>query len=210
MSKQGRATAVAVCALALGSVIGTTPAGAAPTEHARTSGDAAHTNAATVQPALWRTYDMLVNFHNLPRTYTCDELWYEFHGILLRLGAPAVGISILPYNCSPSPSGDLKSPNVQVRFVLPFMLQPGLRGLFTAVDRSVRLAPGEPKTLHASDCQLFQQIDQTLLASLPVKVNDAHFDCSAPPPRSGEFAVTLTLPVDTAVASTIGTSPISH
>lgn len=209
MSRQRRAIAVVGCALALASIFASVPAGAVPVEHARTPapGGRAHTNAAGVQPALWRAYDLLVNLHNLPRTYTCDQLWYEFHGILLRLGAPAVGISILPYNCSPSPSGDLRSPNVQARFYLPFALQPGLKGLFTAVDRTIRLAPGEPKTLHASDCELFQQIDQTLLASLPVKGHDAHFDCSAPPPRSGDFAVTLTLPVDTAVAAKIGTTP---
>jgi hypothetical protein len=206
MSKHRRAIAAAACALALSGVCGTVPAGAAPTEQARPSpaGDGAHAAVATAQPALWRTYDMLVNFQNLPRTYTCDQLWYEFHGILLRLGAPLVGINILPYNCSPSPSGDMKSPNVEARFQLPFLLQPGLKGApFEAVERTIRLSPGEPKTLHASDCQLFQQIDQTLLASLPVKVHNAHFDCSAPPPRSGEFAVTLTLPVDTTVAATI-------
>ncbi len=162
---------------------------------------------ASAQPALWRTYDMLVNFQNLPRTYTCDQLWYEFHGILLRLGAPLAGINILPYNCSPSPGGDMRSPNVEARFQLPFILQPGLKGApFTAVELTLRLSPGEPKTLHASDCELFQQIDQTLLASLPVKVHAAHFDCSAPPPRSGDFAVTLTLPVDTAVAATLAGS----
>lgn len=192
MSKQGRVWAAAACALALGGACGTLPARAAPAD------------PGTGRPALWRTYDMIVNFQSLPRTYTCDQLWYEFHGILLRLGAPLVGINILPYHCSPSPGGDMKSPSVQVRFQLPFLLQPGLKGApFTAVERPIRLSPGEPKTLHASDCQLFRQIDQTLLASLPVKAHDAHFDCSAPPPRSGEFAVTLTVPVDTAVAATI-------
>jgi hypothetical protein len=207
MSKPALAMTAAVCALAVGLVCEASSAGAASAEQARPSsaGDAAHA-VATAQPALWRTYDMLVNFQNLPRTYTCDQLWYEFDGILLRLGAPRVGISILPYNCSPSPRGDLKSPSVEARFQLPFVLQPGLKAPFTAVDRTIRLSAGEPKTLHPSDCQLFQQIEQTLLASLPVKVHDAHFDCSAPPPRSGEFAVTVTLPVDTAVASTIGTT----
>lgn len=210
MSKHGLAIAAAACALALGGS-GGTAAGAAPAGQARpSSADGAPAAIARPQPALWRTYDMLVNFQDLPRTYTCDQLWYEFDGILVRLGAPRVGISILPYHCSPSPGGDLRSPSVQARFVLPFMLQPGLKAPFTAVERTLRLAPGEPKTLHPSDCQLFQQIDQTLLASLPVKVREAHFDCAAPPPRSGEFAVTLTLPVDTAVAATIGTGPVSH
>lgn len=196
MRKHFGVVAAAACALGL--------AGSA------MAADAAPKSATEGRPALWRTYDMIVGLKNLPRTYTCDQLWYEFDGILVRLGAPRVGISILPYHCSPSPGGDLRSPSVQARFVLPFMLQPGLKAPFTAVERTLRLAPGEPKTLHPSDCQLFQQIDQTLLASLPVKVREAHFDCAAPPPRSGEFAVTLTLPVDTAVAATIGTGPVSH
>jgi len=208
MSKQGLAIAAAACALALGGSGAIVPAGAAPAGQARpSSADGVPAAIARPQPAIWRTYDMLVNFQNLPRTYTCDQLWYEFDGILLRLGAPRVSISILPYHCSPSPVGDLRSPSVQARFALPFMLQPGVRGLFTAVERTVRLAPGEPKTLHASDCQLLQQIDQTLLASLPLQVNAAHFDCSAPPRRSGGFALTLTLPVDSSIAATIGTSP---
>ncbi len=191
MTKHGGVTAAGACALVVGGVCGGVAAGAA---------------APTAQPALWRTYDLIVNFQSLPRTYTCDQLWYEFHGILLDLGAPLVGIDILPYHCSPSPGGDLTSPSVQVRFQLPFQLQPDFKGApFTAVERTIRLSPGQPKTLHASDCQLFQQIDRTLLASLPVEVNASHFDCSAPPPRSGEFAVTVTLPVDSSIAASVGT-----
>jgi hypothetical protein len=155
---------------------------------------------SAARPAIWRTYDMIVNFQSLPRTYTCDQLWYEFHGILLRLGAPAASISILPYDCSPSPGGYMRSPHVEVRFRLPFVLQPGVTGApIEAVERAVRLAPGEPKTLQASDCQLLQQIEQTMLASMPVEVRAAHFDCSAPAPRSGRFTVTVKVP---AVAKT--------
>ena len=149
----------------------------------------------SARPAIWRTYDMIVDFQSLPRTYTCDQLWYEFRGILLRLGAPRAGINILPYDCSPTPDGDLKSPRVEIRFQLPFLLQPGVTGApIEAVEGTVRLSPGKPKSLHASDCQLLQQIRQTMLASMPVEVDAAHFDCSAPPPRSGRFWVTLRLP----------------
>ena len=153
-------------------------------------------NSESARPALWRVYDMIVDFEKLPRTYTCDQLWYEFHGILLRLGAPLASIDILPYDCSPSPSGDMKSPKVEARFQLPFVLQPGVPGApIEAVERTIRLAPGKPKTLHASDCQLLRQINGTMFASLPVKVHTAHFDCSAPRPLSGKFSVTLSLPV---------------
>lgn len=186
MRRRRRPVAAAARALVLGGLWALTAMGAA-----------AAGAAPSGRPALWRTYDMIVNLQNLPRTYTCDELWYEFHGILLHLGAWPYSLSILPYHCSPSPSGDLKSPAVEVRFQLPFFLQ-GEAVKWApakAIERSVRLSPGEPKTLHASDCQLLQQISQTLLASLPVRIDEQHFDCSAPPSGSANFKVTLSLPM---------------
>ena len=183
-------TAAALCALALGGPWAA--AGAA----ANGTGSSVRDSAA--KPALYRTYDMILNFQNLPRTYTCNQLWYELHGILRRLGAWPYSINILPYHCSPTPSGDLKSPEVQVGFQLPFFLTGAAAksAPAKAVERTIRLAPGEPETLHASDCQLMQQIRQSLLASLPVRVEAEHFDCSAPPRRAANFNVTLSLPVD--------------
>ena len=168
---------------------------------AMASGTMASGANGTVTPgvaraALWRTYDMLVDLHNLPRTYTCDELWYEFHGLLLRLGAWPYSINILPYDCSPSPSGAMRSPEVQVRFQLPFFLQ-GVAvkaAPAEAVERTVRFAPGEPKTLHSSDCQLMRQISGSLLASIPVHVDEERFDCAGSA-RAAPFTVRLTLPV---------------
>ncbi len=197
--------AASACALAVGGLwaIGTA------TAHAAGPGAAAATAA---RPALWRTYDMIINLQNLPRTYTCDQLWYELHGILLRLGAWPYSINILPYHCSPNPSGILRSPDVQVGFQLPFFLQ-GVAARSApakAIERTVRISPGEPDTLHSSDCQLMQQISQTLLASLPVRVADQHFDCSAPPRRAAKFDVAVTLPVAVkipTVATTSGQAP---
>lgn len=188
MTRHLRSIAAVACALSLGSVC------------AAAAGNGSHGSAAAGQPAIWRTYDMIVSFQSLPRTYTCDQLWYEFRGILLRLGAPASTINVLPYDCSPSPTGDMKSPNVQIRFQLPFVLQPGVKGApIEAVQKTIRFSPGKPKTLRPSDCQLLQHIEQTMFASMPVTVEAAHFDCSAPPPRSGRFALTLSVP---AVADT--------
>jgi hypothetical protein len=182
--------AAVVCALALGGPCFAATA-AAP------AGDASHGSTTAAQPALWRTYDMIVNLQKLPRTYTCDELWYEFHGILLQLGAWSYSINILPYHCSPTPSGDMKSPDVQVHFQLPFFLQ-GAAAKYAsakAVERTIRLLPGEPQTLHPGDCELMQQISQTLLASLPVRLDQQRFDCSAAARRAAAFKVTVTLPV---------------
>lgn len=172
----------AVCALGLVGALGV----------ARAQG-----SVAAGKPALWRTYDMIVNLQNLPRTYTCDQLWYEFHGILLRLGAWPYSVNIVPYHCSPSPGGYLKSPDVEVRFQLPFFLQgeAAKTAPARAIERTIRLSPGEPKTLQTSDCQLLQQIDATMLASILAHIDDENFDCSAAPPRSANFSVTLSLPV---------------
>jgi hypothetical protein len=199
--------AAAGCALAVGGLwaITGTPANA-------TARHVPHGRATVVRPALWRTYDLIVNLQNLPRTYTCDQLWYEFRGILMRLGAWPYSINILPYDCSPSPRGYMKSPNVQARFQLPIFLQAAAAkwAPAKATERTIRLSPGEPKTLHSSDCQLMQQISQTMLASIPVRIDAEHFDCSAPLRRPANFSVTLSLPMavkQQTVAATSGPGP---
>ena len=44
---------------------------------------------ATPTPAEWKSYDLLLDFRALPRTYSCDELWYKVRDVLLQLGARA-------------------------------------------------------------------------------------------------------------------------
>lgn len=155
---------------------------------------------------------MVVDLQNLPRTYTCDQLWYEFRGILLQLGAWPYSINILPYHCSPSPGGYLRSPDVEARFQLPIFLQgeAAKTPQTEAVVRTVRLAPGEPKILQASDCQLLQQISQTMLTSIEARVDEMHFDCAAPSRRAADFDVTVSLPMAVkmpAVATTSAAAP---
>ncbi|HEX3845062.1 MAG TPA: hypothetical protein VHV80_11905 [Steroidobacteraceae bacterium] len=174
--------------------------------------NAAPVRAPQGQPALWRTYDMIVNLQNLPRTYTCDQLWYEFHGILLQLGAWPYSVSILPYHCSPSPGGYLRSPDVEARFQLPIFLHGAAAksAPAKAIERAVRLAPGEPKILQTSDCQLLQQIAQTMLASIEARVDATHFDCAGSPGRASKFSVTVSLPVAVkmpSLAATEGSGP---
>lgn len=198
MRRSLSAIALAACALTLSGVA------------VASAGSAA--GGVAGKPALWRTYDMIVNLRNLPRTYTCNELWYEFRGILLRLGAWPYSINILPYDCSPAPSGTLTSPNVQVRFQLPIFLPAAdaNRAPAQAVERIIRLSPGEPKSLQTSDCQLLQQISQTLLPSIEGDITAQHFDCSAPPRRAANFNVALRLPVALkipAVATTSAPAP---
>lgn len=143
------------------------------------------------QPAVWRAYDLIVDLDNLSRTYTCDQLWYVFHGILLRLGVPIDTLNVLPYDCSPTPSGDLRSPRVQVSFRMPAVVHGASVkwAELSAVRRVIAIRPGEPKWLEPTDCRLLRQIRETLLASLPVKVLHSDLDCGA-----GErFGVTVRL-----------------
>lgn len=186
VSKRGRMMALAACALALTAT------------SAMAKGTGTAVTPAAPRPALYRTFDMIINLQNLPRTYSCDQLWYELHGILLRLGAWPYSISITPYHCSTTPTGSLNSPDVEVGFQLPFFLQGAAArsAPAQAVERTIRLSPGQPGTLHPSDCQLMQQISQTMLASVPLlRIDSQHFDCSAPPRQAGNFDVTVTLPV---------------
>jgi hypothetical protein len=91
----------------------------------------------------------------------------------------------------------MRSPNVEIRFQLPIFLQATVKSAPTeAIERTVRLSAGEPKTLQTSDCQLLQQIEQLMLTSIDgLRVAEEHFDCSAQASRAGKFAVTLTLPM---------------
>ncbi len=198
MKWQLRTIEVAACALALCGVYAR--AGSAMVSN--TSADpavareVARRSGAAGRPAFWRTYDILVDFKNLPRTYTCDQLWYEFRGILLRLGAPSASINVLPYDCSPTGRGYLRSPRVEARFQFPSFVLPGVKGApITAVERTIRLLPGKPKTLGVADCQLLHQIEEKLLSTLGVKVDASRLDCSAHEKGAGNFALSVSLPV---------------
>jgi hypothetical protein len=152
-------------------------------------GVCAAAGAPSAQPAEWRTYDLLVDFQDLPRTYSCDELWYKFRDVLRKLGARAY-ITITPYDCGYLGGGEARSPHVEVKFQLPQPLQGAATryAQISVIDQPVRLAPGAPRTLLPSDCEFVRQLQGTLLAALPLHVTVADFDCSAAP---ASFALTV-------------------
>ena len=153
-------------------------------------------------PAEWQTFDVLVDFENLPRTYSCDDLWYRFRDVLLQLGARAY-MTITPYDCGYPGGGAARSPHVEVEFQLPRVLHGAATryAQLSVVDASVRLAPGSPRSLDAHDCDLVTQLEGTLFAALPLQIERSDFHCSVSPPS---FALT----VDARVAApAAGTSP---
>ena len=151
------------------------------------------TTGPSAEPAQWRSYDLLVPFHDLPKTYSCDDLWYRFRDVLLTLGARAY-MTITPYDCGYVGGGEARSPRVELKFQLPQLLhgEDTRYAEMSAVSREVHLAPGAPHSLQAGDCELMQQLQETLLAALPVKVTAATFSCSGP---GATFALTLQTPM---------------
>lgn len=147
---------------------------------------------APTEPAEWRTYDLLIDLQDLPRTYSCDELWYKFRDVLTALGA-RTGMSITPYHCGFVGGGPAQSPHVEAAFQLPQPLRGAAKryAQFSVVAHVVRLAPGAPRSLLPSDCEFVRQLRDTLLAALPLHVTAAAFDCSA---AHASFALTVDAP----------------
>jgi hypothetical protein len=118
---------------------------------------------ATPTPAEWKSYDLLLDFRALPRTYSTR-------------------------------GGEARSPRVEVKFQLPEPLSGAATRYaeITVSERTVRLAPGAPGSLQAGDCELMRQMQETLLAGLPVHVTSSAFHCSA---ATESFALTIDAPL---------------
>jgi hypothetical protein len=157
------------------------------------------TSIATSAPAVWAPHELIVNLRDLPKHYSCDDLWYKFRAILLTLGARQ-DMEILPYRC------EGYSPQVQLKFSTPRLVQ-GANARWsdlTAVTRTVQIAPGSPDKLDSNDCELMAQVKGSLLTYLGERIVSYRLPCQQPR-EAGQpaFAVTLKIlvPVPAAVAS---------
>jgi hypothetical protein len=155
------------------------------------SGAAGGAGAAAAGPAQWRAFDILVALRDLPLNYTCDDLWYRFHDLLLAIGARPADLKILPYQCANTPAVSERSPKVELQFELPVGLTPAQARYAdaSAVPRRVRLAPGTLKHLASGDCELLKQMNAGLLAALPVQVVSAPLECAGPAIARRGFAL---------------------
>ena len=180
------------CALAASSLV----AGAA----------APGTAAASAPPVTWATWitrDVQIPLQNLPKAYSCDDLWYKLRGILLAIGARQY-MSIMPYNCGSNAPGGGRSPTLDLKFqTLRVLTGADTRWAQTKAERkTVRLGPGEPKILDSSDCALVSQLSGTLFSYLNLHVVTSDLECS-PPPSARKFGIA----VDTVIALPTGRSP---
>jgi hypothetical protein len=163
---------------------------------AATSGAA----TAAAEPARWRPYDLIIDLRDLPKSYSCDALYYKLWDVLWALGARP-GMKILTYDCERTtanahagvaPGVPARSPRVHLLFALPDALSGGEARWadVRAVERTIRLEPGHPRTLDASDCALVQQIKDTLLPALAADVVGSRLDCGAPA-SSARFSLSI-------------------
>lgn len=141
-------------------------------------------HAQSAPPTLWATWitrNIEVNLQNLPKTYSCDELWYKVRGVLLALGARDY-LSVAPYGCGPGAANGGRSPTLQIRFqTLRVLTGANIKWAETkAVRKTVRLGPGSPKKLDAGDCALLSQLNGTLIAYLHLPVVATDLQCSNP------------------------------
>ncbi len=136
---------------------------------------------AAGQPAAWITRDVELNLQNLPKVYSCNDLWYKLRDILLAIGARHY-MSIMPYDCGPGAANAGRSPTVDLKFQTLRVLS-GVNVRWadtTAVSKVVRLAPGAPKIIDAGDCALLAQLDGTLFPYLNMPVVAKDVECSRP------------------------------
>ena len=133
------------------------------------------------QPAVWTQHDLIVSFDHLPQIYSCNDLWYKFHAVLLAIGARP-DMRILAYQCGKGLGQLAHSPQVHVHFSIPQAVR-GSAARWADVNvepRTVRLAPGHPASIKASDCELLRQMKDDLLAALPDRVLQFNLACEAP------------------------------
>jgi hypothetical protein len=139
---------------------------------------------AAGHPAVWTPHDLIVSFEHLPRIYSCDDLWYKFRDVLRAIGARP-DIRILAYQCGPKLGQLAYSPQVQLRFFIPQILERSQARWadVNAEPRTIRLEPGRPASIKPSDCELLRQMKDGLFAALPDRVLNFNLACEAPATR---------------------------
>jgi hypothetical protein len=162
------------------------------------AGTAAAAPALVGQPAVWTPHDLIVSFDHLPKIYSCDDLWYKFRDVLHVIGARP-DLRILAYQCGPKLGQLAYSPQVHLHFFIPQSVERSqVRWAdINAAPRTVRLEPGHPSSITASDCELLRQMKDDLLAALPDRVLNSNLACGAPATRTPfSVSVEALTPVD--------------
>lgn len=136
---------------------------------------------APPQPAAWMQHMVQVQLHDMPKNYSCYDLWYRFREVLQKIGARP-DWKITTQGCVFSEKAQDRSPQVELQFYFPEALTAAQARYadLNAVQSTVVLEPSTAaNSLDKSDCDLVKQITDALLPALPVKVLEAHVDCGS-------------------------------
>jgi hypothetical protein len=165
------------------------------------SGRAEVAPANALQPAFWAQHDEIDYLDNLPRKYSCDELYYKYRDVLLRLGARP-GMKIYTYGCTGSKGAESDRVHVDLTYEIPQLAPPTVSAGSTLMARpeTVAIGPGDPKALTQSDCVLLKDMRQTVLSSISQKIEATNAPCGGQHPGSNRFA----LRIQTAIAAKTG------
>jgi len=147
---------------------------------------------AEPQPAVWVSHMLVIDLSNLPKRYSCDELWYKFKAVLMTLGARP-DMKILPYRCERGAGSNAYSPKVQLQFSIPRAVS-GENARWADLQvssESIRLQPGSPGRIDRQDCNLLNQIRTTLLPDLGATVIGFNLACQASQSAHSPFGLTV-------------------
>jgi len=162
------------------------------------------TASATDTPAIWAPHAIIVDLESLPKTYSCDDLWYRFRAVLLDIGAQSM--TIMPYHC------DTRSPSVELQFSIPKAIQ-GAEARYSqlqATNDTIVLAPGRPAPLDATDCELVRQIKDELFPALPIQVAGFQLNCGGSQTKQFRVVLTALLPESKDAKATAAAQNPSH
>jgi hypothetical protein len=123
-------------------------------------------------------HDLIAKLNHLSKRYSCNDLWYKFHDVLLEIGARP-DMKILPYRCERALGEAARSPSVQLHFQLPEVLHGNLARWadIRVVNSTVTFQPGHPKSFDATDCDLLRQIKDTLFTQVVDRAATYHLAC---------------------------------
>jgi hypothetical protein len=134
----------------------------------------------------WGQHNEVDELDHLPKTYACDDLYYIYRDILFKIGARPT--KIYTYGCARAGQPASGTPRVDLAYSAPRDTrgQPG----FHANRQSIRLAPGDPKSITADDCVLLSDMRQTVIAAIASKIDDHELACDTPKSKQ-HFALTV-------------------
>ena len=150
-------------------------------------------SAAVAGPkrAVWAEHDLRIELPRLPRHYSCDELNEKVHDVLLAIGARA-DMRVRANRCT-ADFDITVPPRVHVIFSLPVEVHGQLAksaDMF-AVERTVRIEPGNPPSIDFSDCEFLRQLNLTLFPAVYIPIQVNHLACRPTAAGHTPFSVLL-------------------